>query len=51
MELFDLIGYLVSFVFGGAVGSLITLNVTSRKTKQSNISVGKGDVVAGDKNG
>ena len=51
MELSDLIGYFVSFVFGGAVGSLITLNVSSRKAKQSKISVGNGDVVAGDKNG
>lgn len=51
MDLIDLITHLASFVFGGAVGSLITLNVTSRKTKQSNITVGKGDVVGGDKNG
>jgi hypothetical protein len=46
----EILTHIGSFIFGGAVGTLITLNISTRKTKQANISVGKGDVVAGDKN-
>ena len=51
MELMDLITHFASFIFGGAVGGLITLKVTLKKIKQSNIRIGKGDVVGGDKRG
>ncbi len=51
MELINLISHIAIFLLGGAVGSLITVKVTTRKTIQTNISVGKGDVVGGDKSG
>lgn len=51
MDITSILTYISAFVSGGAIASLITLRITSRKTKQTNVSVGKGDVVGGDKNG
>ncbi len=43
----DLIGYILTFIFGGAVGSLITIKVRSdaNTVQQNNNNVNNGNIV------
>ena len=46
----DLIGYILTFIFGGAVGSLITIKVRSdtNTVQQNNNNVNNGNIVGRD---
>lgn len=51
MELNEIVTHLVTFIFGGAAGSFLTIKIRSdsNTTRQENINVTKGDVVGRDK--
>ena len=51
MDIFELFTHIVSFIFGGVAGSLITVKIRSDSNvvSQKNITTNNGDIVGRDK--